>query len=285
MELAIEIEFPYVRQAGKPEQQAATLKLPYLEQMVPLKIVAETLGLDWATQHSKVKAKSIDDSKMWEVRLIKLAAGGGAKSQVCVAIRTLQVFLDGLNLKKVKDPELVKHFQAHLVPTIFAHLQRIGEAMLPQENESEGHVIHVNRPFDPVDRMRRVLSDVMSPDDLNFALQTNSFRLGVWVETTTIRGGKKKDLKLMAINDVNNDNAVTAVRQLIVDNKGEVLTPRDLYTEGYDRTNAVYKVPARTYYEQVGHTLTSDGLIPKDAVIEVRKAAELRVAPWAAAAA
>ena len=284
MELAIEIEFPYVRYAGKPEQKAETLKLPFLNQMVPLKVVTDALGLEWKRQMKKVESKKLDDDKNWDTQVVKLAGTSG-RSQLCVAIRTLQFFLDGLNPAKAKDPQLVEHFQKHLVPAVFAHLKRLALEVMETEAAATPNVIHVDNPLDGEDKAVRAMSKFLRPEDVAFCRRMNNLRLGAVVTTTNLRGEKKEVLRELVVSDLTSDEAAKLIEHFHVSHRNGTLGPRELFTGGYDKTNASYTVGSHTKRTIIKPAVTDEGAIPHENILLERVATKTEYAPWAAAAA
>ncbi len=194
MQVAIEIEFPYVKHLGTPQQAAGKLTLPLLEQMVPLKPVTDALGLAWVQQFRKVQAKVSDDPKHWVARSVVAPSDTQQRKQLCVALRTLQVFLDSLAEGRSKDPELLRHFKAQLVPSIFAKVQQVAEsASQPVDAADEPHVIVINRPLETPDHIRKALQGFLLPEDIEFVAAANELRIGVEreVETHQPRGGDR----------------------------------------------------------------------------------------------
>lgn len=284
MQVAIEIEFPYVRHLGTPQQAAGKLTLPLLEQMVPLKPVTDALGLAWVQQFRKVQAKVLDDPKHWVARSVVAPSDTQQRKQLCVALRTLQVFLDSLAEGRSKDPELLRHFKAQLVPSIFAKVQQVAEGVSqPADAVDEPHVIVINRPLETPDRIRKALQGFLLPEDIEFVATANELRIGVEREVETLTGARKKVVREVCINDFNNPVMLRMLEQLLVENKGKALGPRQLYQRGYNKDASILRLPERTEHKVVGDEV--GGIYPKSAIEVIKHQAKTIYAPWAASAA
>lgn len=284
MQVAIEIEFPYVRHMGKPQQEAGKLVLPLLEQMVPLKPVTDVLGLAWVQQFRKVQSKMADDPKNWDAKSVVAPSDKQQRKQLCVALRTLQAFLDTLAEGRSKDPELLRHFKAHLVDSIYAQVKRVAEGLAQPADTDEPHVIVINRPLDTEDRTRALLARLLLPEDVAYVSDRNEVRIAVEREVETIGGAKKKVLQQVYIHDLSSPPALSLLNQLIIDNKGRVLGPRQLYQRGYNKSASFLCLPERIR-STVDADLTVGGVIPLAAVRREKLPAQTIFAPWAVPAA
>jgi len=284
MQVAIEIEFPYVRHLGTPQQVAGKLVVPLLEQMIPLKPVTDALGLGWLDQYRKVQSKMKDDPKKWDAKSVVAPADKQQRKQLCVALRTLQAFLDTLAENRSKDPELLRHFKTQFVDAIYTKVKQVAEGIAqPADDEEKPHVIHIDRPLEISDRIRKVLSELISPDDLAFVAMSKELRIGVERKIETISGGLETRVREVYVRDFDDPAVLALLRQLLVENKGKALGPRQLYQRGYNKDASVLHLPARVENKVVGKQV--GGLYPKSAIETIRHKAETIHAPWAETAA
>lgn len=284
MQVAIEIEFPYVKHLGTPQQEAGKLTLPLLEQMVPLKPATDALGLAWTRQFLKVQSKVKDDPKNWVAKSVVAPSDKQQRKRLCVALRTLQVFLDTLDERRSKDPELLRHFKVHLVDSIYAQVKRVAEELAQPASDNEPHVIVVNRPLEVDDKARALLAKMLLPEDLAYVSDRNEVRIAVEREVETIGGAKKKVLQQVYIHDLSSPAALSLLNQLILDNKGRVLGPRQLYQRGYNKSASFLCLPERIK-STVDAELAVGGVIPLAAVHREKLPAQTIYAPWATPAA
>ena len=74
------------------------------EPFVPIRPIAENLGLKWSGQHSKLQ----EDAKRWQVKIIKAEAQDGkSREMLCLPLRKLPAWLMSISPSKVK-PEIRK---------------------------------------------------------------------------------------------------------------------------------------------------------------------------------
>ena len=165
-----------------------------------------------------------------------------------------------------------------------AQVERVAEELAQPASDNEPHVIVVNRPLEVEDKARALLAKMLLPEDLAYVSDRNEVRIAVEREVETIGGTKKKVLQQVYIHDLSSPAALSLLNQLILDNKGRVLGPRQLYQRGYNKSASFLYLPERVK-STVDAELTVGGVIPLAAVRREKLPAQTIYAPWAIPAA
>ena len=140
------LEFSYV--VGG---QQRGLSVVLVGSLVVLKPIVEAMGLTWEKQREQL-AKSAD------MALHRVTYPGAKLATSALEFSHLAAWLKGIKAGRAKSPELVRHFQDHLVPTIAAKSINLKAEAAKSQRELEqkkAAVITVDRPLDGVDRFRR----------------------------------------------------------------------------------------------------------------------------------
>ena len=71
------------------------------EPFVPLKPIAENLGLNWESQCRKLQK----DAKRWQIRMVRVQTAGGKQQTLCIPLRKLPAWLFSISPSRIK-PEI-----------------------------------------------------------------------------------------------------------------------------------------------------------------------------------
>ena len=280
MEIELTIRFTYVETAAG-QQRAAELLLPVVKGVMPLKPVSDALRLKWEDQRAKVKTRIADAVPGWEVFQELVTTKGGAQKQLCVHTDTLQLFLDSINPKRSKDPELLQHFRRNLVPAILHRLG--GGEQVPEPEVATSNVIYIDRELEAADKARKVLAHTMCPDDVAWAYDQGHVILGTDRGEIVTMGGKRKRVEILQqFTDLHNPATVQQLSDFVVNHKASLINSRQLYLRG--------KIPLATRQVSAaltvkvdgatGNPLTTSSIIPADKLRFEKTAAKVLTAPW-----
>lgn len=279
MEIELTIRFTYVETAAG-QQHAAELLLPVVRGVMPLKPVSDALRLKWEDQRAKVKTRIADAVPGWEVFQELVTTKGGAQKQLCVHTDTLQLFLDSINPKRSKDPELLLHFRKNLVPAI---LHRLGGGEVPEPEVATSNVIYIDRELEAADKARKVLAHTMCPDDVAWAYDQGHVILGTDRGEIVTMGGKRKRVEILQqFNDLHNPATVQQLSDFVVNHKASLINSRQLYLRGKIPL-AIRQVPPTLTVKvdgELGEALKATAAIPTDKLKFEKTAAKVLTAPW-----
>lgn len=279
MEIELTIRFTYVETTAG-QQHAAELLLPMVRGVMPLKPVSDALRLKWEDQRAKVKTRIADAVPGWEVFQELVTTKGGAQKQLCVHIDTLQLFLDSINPKRSKDPELLLHFRKNLVPAI---LHRLGGGEVPEPEVATSNVIYIDRELEAADKARKVLAHTMCPDDVAWAYDQGHVILGTDRGEIVTMGGKRKRVEILQqFNDLHNPATVQQLSDFVVNHKASLINSRQLYLRGKIPL-AIRQVPPTLTVKvdgELGEALKATAAIPTDKLKFEKTAAKVLTAPW-----
>lgn len=279
MEIELTIRFTYVETTAG-QQHAAELLLPMVRGVMPLKPVSDALRLKWEDQRAKVKTRIADAVPGWEVFQELVTTKGGAQKQLCVHTDTLQLFLDSINPKRSKDPELLLHFRKNLVPAI---LHRLGGGEVPEPEVASSNVIYIDRELEAADKARKVLAHTMCPDDVAWAYDQGHVILGTDRGEIVTMGGKRKRVEILQqFNDLHNPATVQQLSDFVVNHKASLINSRQLYLRGKIPL-AIRQVPPTLTVKvdgELGEALKATAAIPTDKLKFEKTAAKVLTAPW-----
>lgn len=279
MEIELTIRFTYVETTAG-QQHAAELLLPVVRGVMPLKPVSDALRLKWEDQRAKVKTRIADAVPGWEVFQELVTTKGGAQKQLCVHTDTLQLFLDSINPKRSKDPELLLHFRKNLVPAI---LHRLGGGEVPEPEVATSNVIYIDRELEAADKARKVLAHTMCPDDVAWAYDQGHVILGTDRGEIVTMGGKRKRVEILQqFNDLHNPATVQQLSDFVVNHKASLINSRQLYLRGKIPL-AIRQVPPTLTVKvdgELGEALKATAAIPADKLKFEKTAAKVLTAPW-----
>lgn len=279
MEIELTIRFTYVETTAG-QQHAAELLLPVVRGVMPLKPVSDALRLKWEDQRAKVKTRIADAVPGWEVFQELVTTKGGAQKQLCVHTDTLQLFLDSINPKRSKDPELLLHFRKNLVPAI---LHRLGGGEVPEPEVATSNVIYIDRELEAADKARKVLAHTMCPDDVAWAYAQGHVILGTDRGEIVTMGGKRKRVEILQqFNDLHNPATVQQLSDFVVNHKASLINSRQLYLRGKIPL-AIRQVPPTLTVKvdgELGEALKATAAIPADKLKFEKTAAKVLTAPW-----
>lgn len=279
MEIELTIRFTYVETTAG-QQHAAELLLPVVRGVMPLKPVSDALRLKWEDQRAKVKTRIADAVPGWEVFQELVTTKGGAQKQLCVHTDTLQLFLDSINPKRSKDPELLLHFRKNLVPAI---LHRLGGGEVPEPEVATSNVIYIDRELEAADKARKVLAHTMCPDDVAWAYDQGHVILGTDRGEIVTMGGKRKRVEILQqFNDLHNPATVQQLSDFVVNHKASLINSRQLYLRGKIPL-AIRQVPPTLTVKvdgELGEALKATAAIPTDKLKFEKTAAKVLTAPW-----
>lgn len=279
MEIELTIRFTYVETTAG-QQYAAELLLPVVRGVMPLKPVSDALRLKWEDQRAKVKTRIADAVPGWEVFQELVTTKGGAQKQLCVHTDTLQLFLDSINPKRSKDPELLLHFRKNLVPAI---LHRLGGGEVPEPEVATSNVIYIDRELEAADKARKVLAHTMCPDDVAWAYDQGHVILGTDRGEIVTMGGKRKRVEILQqFNDLHNPATVQQLSDFVVNHKASLINSRQLYLRGKIPL-AIRQVPPTLTVKvdgELGEALKATAAIPTDKLKFEKTAAKVLTAPW-----
>lgn len=280
MEIELTIRFTYVETTAG-QQHAAELLLPVVKGVMPLKPVSDALRLKWEDQRAKVKTRIADAVPGWEVFQEIVTTKGGAQKQLCVHTDTLQLFLDSINPKRSKDPELLMHFRRNLVPAILHRLG--GGEEVPEPEVATSNVIYIDRELEAADKARKVLAHTMCPDDVAWAYDQGHVILGTDRGEIVTMGGKRKRVEILQqFNDLHNPATVQQMADFVVNHKASLINSRQLYLRGKIPL-AVRQVPSTLTVKvdgELGEALKATAAIPTDKLKFEKTAAKVLTAPW-----
>lgn len=280
MEIELTIRFTYVETTAG-QQHAAELLLPVVKGVMPLKPVSDALRLKWEDQRAKVKTRIADAVPGWEVFQELVTTKGGAQKQLCVHTDTLQLFLDSINPKRSKDPELLQHFRRNLVPAILHRLG--GGEEVPEPEVATSNVIYIDRELEAADKARKVLAHTMCPDDVAWAYDQGHVILGTDRGEIVTMGGKRKRVEILQqFNDLHNPATVQQLSDFVVNHKASLINSRQLYLRGKIPL-AIRQVPPTLTVKvdgELGEALKATAAIPTDKLKFEKTAAKVLTAPW-----